>query len=266
MSLGLDQGQPVSSLHGRDAIQAFMKDTGHRPRNVHVIQVDAQNSLHGGLLVVVLGTMQFDDEHTPRRFTQTFFLAPQPSGYFVMNDILRFEQPVLTTSYSIPADTTSYSIPADTTSYSIPADTTSYSIPATTSDTNTTTAPSSYQPSSNTTADCTDTKNTTVDISDLHLTAFVRDLPPDVTVNELMQLFAHASFPPVSIDLASTKRFAYIKFATADIMQQAIKRQYTLRGTLLTPVQRRIFSRRSSMMPRKPDRRFSRVSRSTHTQ
>ncbi|XP_006657926.1 nuclear transport factor 2 [Oryza brachyantha] len=52
--------------------------------------VDAQSSLSGGVLILVTGS--FDHHGTVnRKFSQSFFLAPQESGgYFVLNDMLRY--------------------------------------------------------------------------------------------------------------------------------------------------------------------------------
>ncbi|KAF4046468.1 RNA recognition motif-containing protein [Phytophthora infestans] len=52
--------------------------------------IDCQNSLGGGVLVLVTGVMTLRDDPVPKPFVQTFFLAVQPKGYFVLNDCLRF--------------------------------------------------------------------------------------------------------------------------------------------------------------------------------
>jgi len=55
-----------------------------------VESVDAQLSHKDGVLIVVTGSLT-SDEGVFRRFTQSFFLAPQKSGgYFVLTDIFRF--------------------------------------------------------------------------------------------------------------------------------------------------------------------------------
>ncbi|KAL1810751.1 hypothetical protein ACET3Z_020816 [Daucus carota] len=50
--------------------------------------VDAQDSYHSGIIVVVTGSLSGTD-NVRRKFTQTFFLAPQEKGYFVLNDVYR---------------------------------------------------------------------------------------------------------------------------------------------------------------------------------
>lgn len=51
--------------------------------------MDAQESFNGGVQVLVTGQLTGMD-NTIHNFTQTFFLAPQDKGYFVLNDIFRF--------------------------------------------------------------------------------------------------------------------------------------------------------------------------------
>ncbi|CAH0479755.1 unnamed protein product [Peronospora belbahrii] len=52
--------------------------------------IDCQNSLGDGVLVLVTGVMTLRSSPEPKPFVQTFFLAVQPKGYFVLNDCLRF--------------------------------------------------------------------------------------------------------------------------------------------------------------------------------
>ena len=51
--------------------------------------VDAQESYNGGVIVLVIGSM-VNVDGSRRGFTQTFFLAPQDKGYYVLNDIFRY--------------------------------------------------------------------------------------------------------------------------------------------------------------------------------
>ncbi|XP_066348241.1 nuclear transport factor 2-like [Miscanthus floridulus] len=51
--------------------------------------VDAQESLCGGVAVLVMGHLT-GRNGVSREFVQSFFLAPQEKGYFVLNDILRY--------------------------------------------------------------------------------------------------------------------------------------------------------------------------------
>ncbi|XVF66396.1 hypothetical protein PTKIN_Ptkin10aG0032500 [Pterospermum kingtungense] len=47
-------------------------------------------SWNGGVLVMVSGSAKVKDFGSRRKFVQTFFLAPQDKGYFVLNDIFQF--------------------------------------------------------------------------------------------------------------------------------------------------------------------------------
>ncbi|XP_011627063.1 putative G3BP-like protein isoform X1 [Amborella trichopoda] len=48
------------------------------------------DSWNGGVLVMVSGSVHLKDSNSRRKFVQTFFLAPQEKGYFVLNDIFHF--------------------------------------------------------------------------------------------------------------------------------------------------------------------------------
>ncbi|KAG5039397.1 hypothetical protein JHK85_011873 [Glycine max] len=50
---------------------------------------DAQESHKGGVIVLVTGCLTGKD-NVRRKFSQTFFLAPQEKGYYVLNDVFRF--------------------------------------------------------------------------------------------------------------------------------------------------------------------------------
>lgn len=53
--------------------------------------VDAQLSLNGGVHILVTGSIGHNGTMR-HRFSQSFFLAPQESGgYFVLNDMLRYD-------------------------------------------------------------------------------------------------------------------------------------------------------------------------------
>ncbi|KAG7533429.1 Nuclear transport factor 2 eukaryote [Arabidopsis thaliana x Arabidopsis arenosa] len=57
--------------------------------SAEITSYDTQASHNGGFLVAVTGYFTLN-ERSRRKFTQTFFLAPQEIGFFVLNDILRF--------------------------------------------------------------------------------------------------------------------------------------------------------------------------------
>ncbi|KAF9948860.1 hypothetical protein BGZ72_009243, partial [Mortierella alpina] len=56
---------------------------------VLVRNVDSQSSLNGGIMIQVLGEMS-NRGGPSQKFVQTFFLAEQPRGYYVLNDIFRY--------------------------------------------------------------------------------------------------------------------------------------------------------------------------------
>ncbi|XP_019088179.1 PREDICTED: ras GTPase-activating protein-binding protein 2-like isoform X2 [Camelina sativa] len=57
--------------------------------SAEITSYDTQESHSGGFLLVVTGYFT-QNETLRRKFTQTFFLAPQENGFFVLNDIFRF--------------------------------------------------------------------------------------------------------------------------------------------------------------------------------
>ena len=50
---------------------------------------DAQNSYKDGVTVLVTGCLTSKD-NLKRKFAQSFFLAPQENGFFVLNDVFRY--------------------------------------------------------------------------------------------------------------------------------------------------------------------------------
>ena len=70
-------------------IHAKITSLGFEDCKVFIHSVDAQSSANGGIIIQVIGEMS--NRNDPwRKFVQTFFLAEQPNGYFVLNDIFRF--------------------------------------------------------------------------------------------------------------------------------------------------------------------------------
>lgn len=68
---------------------------------------DAQESHERGVIVLVTGRLTRSD-NVRKKFSQTFFLAPQDKGYFVLNDVFRFleEKEVTTPPQAINGTTT----------------------------------------------------------------------------------------------------------------------------------------------------------------
>ncbi|CAN1131144.1 Nuclear transport factor 2 [Linum perenne] len=61
---------------------------------VEILTVDSQESYEGGVLVLVTGYLTRNDD-VRQKFTQSFFLAPQENGYFVLNDVFRYVDEVM---------------------------------------------------------------------------------------------------------------------------------------------------------------------------
>jgi hypothetical protein len=61
--------------------------------NFATIEIKTINSLdswNGGVIVMVTGVVKIKDVSRKQKFVQTFFLAPQEKGYFVLNDIFQY--------------------------------------------------------------------------------------------------------------------------------------------------------------------------------
>jgi hypothetical protein len=75
---------------GRQKIQERIKSLDFKDNTkVRVSNVDSQTS-HENIVIQVIGETAFKATEDPKKFVQTFVLAKQPSGYFVLNDILRY--------------------------------------------------------------------------------------------------------------------------------------------------------------------------------
>ena len=73
---------------GLEEIHQRLVAMGYNGARVVIGNIDCQPSMNGGILIFVLGTMHWPGGMA-RKFAQTFLLAEQPNGYFVLNDILR---------------------------------------------------------------------------------------------------------------------------------------------------------------------------------
>ncbi|XP_047054930.1 nuclear transport factor 2-like [Lolium rigidum] len=85
---GLDGG--MTSITTTRGIKEYFLSTELKGCSAELENMDAQLSHGDGVFVVLTGS--FTTPNTAkRRFTQSFFLAPQESGgYFVLNDVLRY--------------------------------------------------------------------------------------------------------------------------------------------------------------------------------
>ena len=92
-----DLDTPISV--GSEAIQNAVNKNSFLGSRFIIGSIDCHPSQNGGILVNVLGQIQKRGQAgSIRHFMQTFFLAEQPSGYFILNDNLRFlERPTSST-------------------------------------------------------------------------------------------------------------------------------------------------------------------------
>ncbi|KAG9072137.1 hypothetical protein KI688_006361 [Linnemannia hyalina] len=82
MSHGI-QGEDTEDIHAKILALDF------EDCKVLVSNVDSQTSLDGGIMIQVLGEMS-NRGGPSQKFVQTFFLAQQPKGFYVLNDIFRY--------------------------------------------------------------------------------------------------------------------------------------------------------------------------------
>ncbi|KAF9816578.1 hypothetical protein IEO21_03979 [Rhodonia placenta] len=83
------EGEDGKPCYGQQEIHNKITSIGFQDCKVFIHSVDAQSSANGGIIIQVIGEMSNKGEPW-RKFVQTFFLAEQPNGYFVLNDIFRF--------------------------------------------------------------------------------------------------------------------------------------------------------------------------------
>ncbi|TNY17056.1 hypothetical protein DMC30DRAFT_370312, partial [Rhodotorula diobovata] len=83
------EGEDATPCYGQQEIHAKIMSLQLDDCKVYISNVDSQGSAQGGIIVQVIGEMS--NANGPwRKFAQTFFLAEQPHGYFVLNDICRY--------------------------------------------------------------------------------------------------------------------------------------------------------------------------------
>ncbi|KAG2405937.1 uncharacterized protein HKW66_Vig0051920 [Vigna angularis] len=70
--------------------------------SIEIKTINSLDSWDGGVIVMVSGSVKLKDITGRRKFVQTFFLAPQEKGYFVLNDIFHFVEEGVTYPNMIP--------------------------------------------------------------------------------------------------------------------------------------------------------------------
>ncbi|WVQ98666.1 hypothetical protein IAU59_005797 [Kwoniella sp. CBS 9459] len=84
-----EEGEESQIALGQQEIHDRITAIGYDECKVYIHSIDSQSSANGGIIILVIGEMS--NKNQPwRKFTQTFFLAEQPNGYFVLNDIFRY--------------------------------------------------------------------------------------------------------------------------------------------------------------------------------
>ncbi|KAL0386077.1 UNVERIFIED_CONTAM: Nuclear transport factor 2 [Sesamum radiatum] len=91
--------KPVTTLSG---INDKIMSSDYKYSSAEIKTTDAQESVEGGVIVAVTGSLTLKD-NVKMNFSQTFFLAKQEKGFFVLNDILRFSDAFVSTA-NAPAD------------------------------------------------------------------------------------------------------------------------------------------------------------------
>ncbi|KAJ3063527.1 hypothetical protein HK102_008449, partial [Quaeritorhiza haematococci] len=99
------EGEPAKTCHGQQEIHNRILELDFQDCKVLVSNVDSQASLDGGIIVQVLGEMS-NKGGASHKFAQTFFLAEQPNGYYVLNDIFRFLKEDIDNDYEDAEDPT----------------------------------------------------------------------------------------------------------------------------------------------------------------
>ncbi|BGP47762.1 hypothetical protein JCM10450v2_003627 [Rhodotorula kratochvilovae] len=83
------EGEDATPCYGQQEIHAKIMSLQLDDCKVYISNVDSQGSAEHGIIVQVIGEMS--NANGPwRKFAQTFFLAEQTNGYFVLNDICRY--------------------------------------------------------------------------------------------------------------------------------------------------------------------------------
>nr|XP_027100859.1 ras GTPase-activating protein-binding protein 1-like [Coffea arabica] len=84
-----DSNGMMTSVSTMQAINDKIQSFDYKNYSAEIKTADAQDSYQGGVIVLVTGCLTGTD-NVRRKFTQTFFLAPQEKGYFVLNDVFRY--------------------------------------------------------------------------------------------------------------------------------------------------------------------------------
>lgn len=79
----------IALFLSKQAINEKILSLNYEDYTAEIKSADAQESYKKGVIVLVTGCLTGKD-NVRKKFTQTFFLAPQDKGYYVLNDVFRF--------------------------------------------------------------------------------------------------------------------------------------------------------------------------------
>jgi hypothetical protein len=86
---GVEGDQEVPLCFGPEKIHHMINSQGYSGCRVFISNIDCQPSINGGIIVMTVGKIQMKNGSI-KSFVQTVFLAEQPSGYYILNDMFRF--------------------------------------------------------------------------------------------------------------------------------------------------------------------------------
>ncbi|KAI3428575.1 hypothetical protein D9Q98_007397 [Chlorella vulgaris] len=76
-------------FQGMQAILSKLTSLSFQQCKHHVVSLDAQPSVSGGILIFVTGQLLPEGESNPLKFSQTFHLAPVGGSFVITNDLFR---------------------------------------------------------------------------------------------------------------------------------------------------------------------------------
>lgn len=84
-----DSNGVMKSVTTMQGINEKILSLNFKELKAEIMTADAQKSYKEGVTVLVTGCLT-DKDNLRRNFAQSFFLAPQDNGYFVLNDVFRY--------------------------------------------------------------------------------------------------------------------------------------------------------------------------------
>lgn len=84
-----DENGEMKSVTTMQGINAKILSLDYKNYKAEIKTADAQESYKDGVIVLVTGCLTGKDK-LRKKFAQSFFLAPQAKGYFVLNDVFRY--------------------------------------------------------------------------------------------------------------------------------------------------------------------------------